>query len=214
MSRADRRTWKSARTLADLGELTAQWLEGTLASQPAYLPNCGPDEESAELLDSLAALNRHGYLTTCSQPGTAGIGYDGRWWTQHAAVEGYLTDLSLYRRLLDAAAELALIVVVDDRGADHRDEPFVVTHVDGDPYTAFGARLGAVDLSAQYAVLHPEARRELAGAIHLAVIAPHYGPAAHRAMWRALDQVTGLQAPDEDEDQGDTVDGARPSLST
>ncbi|WP_331717673.1 hypothetical protein OG264_39600 (plasmid) [Streptomyces xanthophaeus] len=212
MSLADRRRWKSARTIADLGELTAQWLEGTLASQPAYAPNCGPEEESTELLDSLAALNRHGYMTTCSQPGIAEIGHDGRWWTQHAAVEGYLTNRSLYHRLLRAADELALIVVIDDPLADRCDEPFVVTHVDGDPYTAFGGRLGTRDLNAQYAVLHPEARAALTGAVHLAIVAPHYGSAAHRALWRALDQVTGLQPLDQDED--DTANDPRPSVST
>jgi hypothetical protein len=31
MNRADRKLWAQARTLADLGELTAQWLEGRAA---------------------------------------------------------------------------------------------------------------------------------------------------------------------------------------
>ncbi len=39
MSRTDRRAWKQARTLAELGELTARWLEGDIASQPGYMPN-------------------------------------------------------------------------------------------------------------------------------------------------------------------------------
>ena len=34
MSTADRRAWEAARTLADLGELTAQWLEGAIARSP------------------------------------------------------------------------------------------------------------------------------------------------------------------------------------
>ncbi|GGZ19658.1 DUF6919 domain-containing protein [Streptomyces nitrosporeus] len=34
MSRADRRRWRSARTVADLGELMALWLEGEIASRP------------------------------------------------------------------------------------------------------------------------------------------------------------------------------------
>jgi hypothetical protein len=38
MSRADRRRWKSARTLADVGELTAPWLPGEISSLAGYAP--------------------------------------------------------------------------------------------------------------------------------------------------------------------------------
>ncbi len=34
MNRADRKAWRSARTLADLGELTARWIEGDLGEHP------------------------------------------------------------------------------------------------------------------------------------------------------------------------------------
>lgn len=213
MSRTDRRAWKSARTLADLGQLTADWLEGRLGSQPGYMPNCGPDEETAELVPSLAALNRAGFTTTCSQPGLAEIGYDGAWWTQHAAVEGYLTDRALFQRILDAAEALAHTVVVDDPSTGRCDEVVVVTHRDGEPYTAFGARPGPRDMRNLYGVLDPEAHRELDGAIHLAVIAPYYGPASHRALWRSLDQVTGLEPPDADDDQADADDDQEPAAS-
>ncbi|WP_332759298.1 DUF6919 domain-containing protein [Streptomyces sp. MT206] len=206
MRRSDRRAWKSARTLADLGRRTADWLEGRLASQVGYMPGYGPDEETAELVPSLAVLNRRGFMTTCSQPGIAEIGHDGAWWTQHAAVEGYLTDRALFQQILDAAEALGHIVVVDDPHTGRRDEVVVVTMRDGEPYTAFGARPGPRDMRALYGVLHPEARRELDGAIHLAVIAPYYGPASHRALWRSLDQVTGLEPPDADEDQADDDD--------
>ena len=77
MSTADRQAWEAARTLADLGELTAQWLEGAIASQPAYTPGCGPDPETAPLIPVLACCNRAGYVTNGSQPGEAGTGYDG-----------------------------------------------------------------------------------------------------------------------------------------
>jgi len=42
MSRCDRRAWEQARTLLELGELVARWLEGDIASQPGYMPDCGP----------------------------------------------------------------------------------------------------------------------------------------------------------------------------
>ena len=47
MNRSDRKLWAQTRTLADLGELTAQWLEGRIASVPGY---CGsPADETASL---------------------------------------------------------------------------------------------------------------------------------------------------------------------
>ncbi len=61
--------WRAARTLAGLGELTAEWLEGTIASIPTVVPGYGPDEETAALIPVLAACNRAGYVTTVSQPG-------------------------------------------------------------------------------------------------------------------------------------------------
>ena len=42
---SDLAAWRSARTLADLGELTARWLEGTVASVPGY---CGPPDRGDE----------------------------------------------------------------------------------------------------------------------------------------------------------------------
>ncbi|WP_031099057.1 DUF6919 domain-containing protein [Streptomyces sp. NRRL S-15] len=104
MSRADRRRWKSARTVADLGELMSLWLEGEIASRPGYAPRYGPDEETAHLVPSLAALCRAGYITTCSQPGSAGTGADGLWWEQRAAVEMVVTDPELLHLLVDVAS--------------------------------------------------------------------------------------------------------------
>ena len=69
MDPEDAARWRAARTLADLGELTAQWLEGKIASIPAVVPGCGPGEETAELIPVLAACNRAGYVTTVSRPG-------------------------------------------------------------------------------------------------------------------------------------------------
>ncbi|ASR39866.1 hypothetical protein BAY61_31770 (plasmid) [Prauserella marina] len=71
MSRADAERWYAARSLTDLGQLTAAWLEGELESQPGYVPGNGPDEETNELVPILAAVNRAGYLTMCSQPATS-----------------------------------------------------------------------------------------------------------------------------------------------
>ena len=110
MSTADRRAWEAARTLADLGELTAQWLEGAIASQPAYTPGCGPDPETAPLIPVLACCNRAGYVTNGSQPGEAGTGYDGAWWEQRAAVEGFASP-AVAERIWEAAEPAGLTVI-------------------------------------------------------------------------------------------------------
>jgi hypothetical protein len=86
MNRADRKAWASARTLADVGELTAQWLEGKIRSQPGYQANCGPEPETRGLIPVLAACNRAGFVTSCSQPGMA-LTREGR--EQRAAVQGF-----------------------------------------------------------------------------------------------------------------------------
>ncbi len=141
MSRSDRRCWRSAQTVADLGALMALWLEGDLRSWPGYMPGCGPDEETAHLVPSLAALNRAGFLTIASQPGEAGVGHDGSWWEQRAAVEGFVSDRTLYHRLLDAAEAADLTVAVHDAQAGVDDPAITVTTVDGEPYTAFASWL-------------------------------------------------------------------------
>jgi hypothetical protein len=87
VNREDLRRWQGARTLADLGELTAQWIEGKIGSQPGY--HGTTDIESPEMVPVLAAVNRAGYVTIQSQRGCDGPGFDGARWTQRAAVEGF-----------------------------------------------------------------------------------------------------------------------------
>ena len=62
----DELSWKTARSLADLGELTARWLEGTEPNHPCCAS--GADEETSPLIVELAALNRAGFVTDFSQP--------------------------------------------------------------------------------------------------------------------------------------------------
>lgn len=68
MSTADRRLWRSADSLQDLGDRVALWLTGAIASQAGYQPRYGPDPETAHLVPVLARLNRAGYVTDCSSP--------------------------------------------------------------------------------------------------------------------------------------------------
>jgi hypothetical protein len=61
--------WRAATTLAELGELTAQWLEGDQPWVPGNAVIAPPNDETLELVHVLAALDRTGRLiTTNSQP--------------------------------------------------------------------------------------------------------------------------------------------------
>jgi len=55
MTPEDAGRWRAARTLADLGEVTAQWLEGKITSIPTVVPGYGPDEETADLIPARPA---------------------------------------------------------------------------------------------------------------------------------------------------------------
>jgi hypothetical protein len=60
--------WSQPTTISQLGELTAQWPEGTITYQPGCFASA-PDPETADPIEVLAAVNRAGLFTTFSQPG-------------------------------------------------------------------------------------------------------------------------------------------------
>lgn len=114
MNRHERKQWAAARTLDDLGELTAQWLEGRIAYYPRYgvEEDPGPDHETILLVPVLAALNRAGFLTEGSQPGeepAAGL-YD---WQQRATVRGFADDATLAR--IEAAVRGSGLLLITRR---------------------------------------------------------------------------------------------------
>lgn len=152
MNRADRKSWQAARTLADLGELTAQWLEGSIRHNPGY-PGGGPDPETTELVPTLAATNRAGYLTDCSQPGHGPTpGYDGRLWRQRAAVSGVTTP-ELADHLQQAATSAGLTVIRHTSPSRWRTgyaNTVAVTRAGQDNTCGFGARLSRRDLAWVY----------------------------------------------------------------
>lgn len=142
MRGSERRLWRQAKTLADVGELTAQWLEGKISSQPGYAPGCGPDEETLPYVRTLAKACRAGYVTYGSQPGDDGPGYDGARWRQRAAVEGFADDAAY--KWLRAAAERRGLLVIAHEGAGRfmgRKDSLTVTESLGRAHTRFGTRL-------------------------------------------------------------------------
>jgi len=190
----DGQDWASARTLRDLGQFTALWLEGDLATVPGYSGR--PAAETAPLVPVLAALNRAGYLTSGSQPGTAGRGADGAWWEQRAAVEGFAGPRAA-RMLTTAARAADLIVITHDPARLPRRRiryrlAVPVTRRDGQPVTTFGAhwsRRHLRDPWTGYGACHRHAVDEVCRAWQLTVIDPQWGRPGR--LWRVLhDTVT------------------------
>jgi hypothetical protein len=193
MSPEDQARWLSARTLADLGELTAQWLEGKIRSQPGYAdPDpgepWGPDSETAALIPVLAAANRAGYLTDCSQPGELpSTGYDGRTWQQRAAVSGFADDQVL-GRLRRAADGTGLVLLARKAGhlpVSYRDA-IPVTCADEEPCTWFGAVANRDGVGHTYDTCHPDAAEAACGAWQVAIIDLEWG--RNDVLWPALER--------------------------
>jgi hypothetical protein len=109
MPAAESAVWRACEDPADVGELTARWLEGSIGSQPGYAPCHGPDPETRHLIPVLAYANRHGLITMNSQPGARAE--DGSW-EQRAAVEG-LTDTCTLTHLLCASWRTGLLLRVN-----------------------------------------------------------------------------------------------------
>lgn len=101
---ADAALWLSARSIADLSELGAQWLEGLIRWQPCYCAD-RPDPETDELTPVLASINRSGLWTINSQPGEV----DDEW-AQRATVSGYCTEATC-NAILAATIDSDLIVL-------------------------------------------------------------------------------------------------------
>lgn len=194
MSRADRHRWRNARTLADLGERTAQWLEGRIGSQPGYEPGYGPDEETRDLVPVLARINRAGYVTTASQPGHGPLVEDGVGvWQQRAAVEGWVRHPWAVDDLLERARPADLVVMVRTvyprRFARVGWDAVEVTLLDDEPVTSFGRQMRAHEVRSHYGECGAEAIREVLDAHLVTLAARRYGP--DQTLWRVLDDWAG-----------------------
>jgi hypothetical protein len=175
--------WAEAVTFADLAELTAQWLEGTLAFHPGGYDI--PDPETTELCPALATMNRAGFLTDVSQPGEVAVGYDGAGWQQRAAVQGYVADEGVLRSLALTARVYGLLFVLNDPRERDRQDPVVVTTRAGRPYTKFGVWLPRDHTRMSYGTW---CRREVVAAVNAAyqvtVIDPRWG--RNDVLWLVL----------------------------
>lgn len=175
--------WKKAASVADLGNLMADWLEGRHnAYSPSSLSN-GPDEETLPLVPVLAACNRAGFVTTDSQPGGKGTG-NGVAWEQRAAVTGWVADKRLLDRIRLNARRAGLDIVAHRPDSGWRDGA-AVTRVDGQNYTWFGRTEGRrKQVAFEWAEAGGRAARELRTSTYITIFDPVWG--RDDRLWPAL----------------------------
>jgi hypothetical protein len=142
----DRAVWREATSLKELGELMAQWVEGKITYQPAYFAQA-PADETAELVEVLAGVNRAGLVTTFSQPGRPWV--DGR--GQRASIDGFCTknEISALQRL---TLGTDLILIVFSPGCQTGGQ-VPVTVMNGGECTWLGLPLDGSDIDDYY---HPD----------------------------------------------------------
>ena len=183
MSPEDLARWRSARSLADLGELTAQFLEGLIRQSPTHC--APPDPETADLIPVLAAANRAGLVTHQSQPG---IPRDKDGSAQRANVSGYASP-EAFARLMTAASGADLIITTA-RALDASEERqfgpfFAITLDDGEEYTWDGIGSSQSILDESYGwECHPLAVDELFAAWQVTLIDPVWG--RNDVLWPVL----------------------------
>ena len=105
-------TWRTAGSLEELGDLTSAWLQGRLKEHPCYGDE--PDPETLEILPDLLHFNRHGLVTTFSQPAER---IDETGSGQRAAVQG-LAPEAVARAIGALGLYTDLVVFIFEPGAD------------------------------------------------------------------------------------------------
>jgi len=187
MKRADRKRWTTAASVPELGELTAMWLEGKIG-HPGYYG--GPDDETLPHVPTLAAINRAGFVTYGSQPGVAETGFDGAWWEQRAAVEGFATR-AMAERLGEVVARDDLLFICDlacAYGTSH-DRAIPVSKRETEPTCSFGCRFSGRAISEEvFGGLTGPAIQRLGGAIQVTIVDPEWG--RNDRLWERLDLLT------------------------
>ncbi|CAM5523526.1 MULTISPECIES: DUF6919 domain-containing protein [Streptomyces] len=196
MNRADRARWRSARTLADLGRLTADWWEGSVRSLPGHRASHRPHPSLAAHVPVLAAANRAGFLVAAAQTGldTARV-------RRKTAVQGFATDPALIQRLVGAAEKAGLGLVLHDWHdafyAEHTGG-ITVTHTLHDltvtrhHIDVFGQALALEDIKALWPRL-PHAVEVVVPALQITLADPDFGPSD--LVWDTLAHaIRGLNA--------------------
>ncbi|WP_327160531.1 DUF6919 domain-containing protein [Streptomyces zaomyceticus] len=174
--------WRDARSIGDLGQNMADWLEGRISARPGYFDS-RPDAETAHLVPALALLNRAGFVTVDSQPGLEGRGYDGAHWRQKAYVEGYVDDRGPLLKQVLRATEAAGMGVI--RCSKPPVVPVPFTDRDGQPTAGITVKYPRNLLAREWDGIGRRAFRDLrAHGVHLAIYDPAWG--RDDRLWPAL----------------------------
>ncbi len=183
----DARYWAEARTLGDLGELTARWLEGSVKYQPAW-EGARPDAETEPLVPVLVATNRGGFVTHFSQPGGS---FDLGQGQERAAVAGFGTE-EMIGRLQDAALGTDLVVLAYPPGGGLNGLQLPIGIMDGVPRTWAGAEMSATAIEEYYGQdCHPDAVATLRDAWQATLIDPRWG--RNDLLWDRLRAAVGTK---------------------
>lgn len=188
VARGERKTWAAAESLEDLCALTDRWLSGDLKSSPTYYGPVDVDEEDAPgLTEACRRLNRMGFLTDSSQAGSDGPGYDGRRWTQVAAVDGFAAP-GLVALLTEGLSGTPYVVQAFEPRRFGCGSRVPVTWVDGRPCTRFGGGLSARGIRQLWGGDVGEgAVRDLCAALQVVIYDPEPG---RNALWADLAAVS------------------------
>lgn len=181
VARKEESPWSEAKSLEDLGEVTARWLQGEGFEHPLY--GGGPDEETAEILADLVLLNRRGLVTTFSQPAEP---IDNTGFGQRAAVEGYASE-ELARRIATVTLHTDLLVFLYRPGWEGGYQ-VPITLSEHHPYSWCGAVWGDEELIHWMKVCFEEGMLTLCGAWTVVAIDLKWG--RKRRLWRELRRVT------------------------
>lgn len=181
-SGGDREAWGRAASLEDVGELTARWLEGGLDHHPLQFGG-GPDSETGPLRETLAAANRRGFVTECSQPG---VPTDGAGSAQRAAVQGRARE-TLARRIGALGLRTDLLVFVFPAGDYRHGYQVPITVEEFRPFSWMGGYFGHEEIEPYAEDCASEAMADLAAAWAVKVIDPRWGREAY--LWEHLSAV-------------------------
>ena len=192
--------WSEVRTFEELCAVNIRFLRGELPESPGH--GGPPDPETSEIQDALIELNRRGFLTTESQPGTI--------FSPHAKQRAYVTGLAKAPVAADIAARelysdlivLRFQPVADALAASETEcSTFRITATvdEGCIYGALG--LPEWDDLARFMEICPHIRTELIPLWSIQILDPQWG--RKKYLWDTLLQPAqeGFVARWRDEEQ-------------
>ncbi len=180
--RAERRLWRNAPTVGHVGELMAWFCLGELQSWPGHAGPTDPETREANLGPVLAAANRRGFLTLCSQPG---VDLDDEGWQQRAAVDGLATPAVLAQlRGLVTGTRLQVIAHPASRWRRDYAASADVTRVGEHEVTRFGGQSPASEIRFMFDGVPDSVVDELVAMWQVAIVDLRWG--AESLLWDRL----------------------------